>query len=269
MYKLVKAMTSFRVPKEKQELNLQALKVGPSQFPDIYQMTVDCARILGIGIPTVFVKPEADINAYTIASEDDAPIVVLNSGLVERFTPGEIKCVIGHECGHIHNNHSIYDYAAQIIINKAADTTRALFPGIQKILQLATIPIRLALLAWSRAMEVTCDRAGVICSDDVNDEITAKCKFLYGAAYNREVNVDAVLKQYDAIKSTPVRFLELGADHPVPVRRIFAVKEFINSDVLYKWRPELKKAGMRLINKQELDMRCDKYIGVIKSEGGK
>lgn len=263
VFALFKAITDEYVPYLKQQTNLSCLKVGPNQFPDIYECVVDSSRRLGIGIPTVFVQPSpSEINAWTYAFEDDEPMVVITSALLERFSPGEIKAVLGHECGHIHNNHGIYNTAAQIILESISVS----IPGIQQILKIASYPIQLALMAWSRAAEVTCDRAGIINSDDPDDEISSKSKFLYGAAFNRnEVNIDAVLKQYNTLHETPVRLLELTADHPIPVRRIFADKEFLNSEILYKWRPEWKKPDMKLIGKQELDARCEKYIGIIKN----
>ena len=262
-YPLAKALVNTVVPRKKQELNLEALKVGPNQFPDIYEQTVDCARRLGIGIPTVFVKPDTELNAITYAIEDDAPIIVFYSGLMERLTPGEIKAVIGHECGHIHNNHGIFTIAAEIIINLAT----GLVPGVKQITGLLTLPLQLALKAWSRAAETTCDRAGVICSDDIRDNFTAQAKFMYGAMFSRsDVNIDVLLKQYDTLRATPVRMLELAHTHPLSIRRIFAMKEFAESDLLYKWRPEWKTPGMKTVGKQELDARCEKYIGVVNSE---
>lgn len=259
-----KAITNQYVPYMKQTLNMECLRVGPEQFPEVHKMTQDCAMRLGIGLPTVYIYPEpAIINAYTMATEDDSPIIVIHSSLLERFTPGELKAVIGHECGHIHNNHSIYNTAANIILNAMAMG----LPILRQLMSLLSMPLRYAIQAWSRAAEVTCDRAGVICSDDINDELTSKAKFMYGAAFDSgEVNLDAVLKQYDMLRSTPVRLLELESTHPVPVRRIFAVMEFMNSELLYDWRPEWRTPGQELINKQELDARCEQYVGVIKSK---
>jgi len=263
VFPLFKAITNQYVPFIKQQTNLSSLKVGPNQFSDVYEMLVDCARKLGIGIPSLYIEDNpASINAFAVAVEDDAPIIVITSALLERFTPGELKTVIGHECGHIHNAHGIYNIAVNVILQSLSFG----FPGLQQILQYVSYPIRLALQSWSRAAEVTCDRAGIICADDSMDLITTMSKFLYGAALSRnDINIDSILKQYDSLRSTPVRFLELTMDHPVPVRRIFAAKEFLNSSVLYQWRPEWKTPGMDLINKQELDSRCEKYVGVVKS----
>lgn len=263
-YALAKAITNTYVPYKKQELNLNCIAIGPTQFADVYELVTDCARRLGIGIPTVFVEPDpATINAYTISTESEAPLVVITSALLERYTRAELKTVIGHECGHIHNGHGIYETAAQILLGSLEMT----IPGVKQILQLASTPLRWGLMTWSRAAEVTSDRASVICCDDVTSSMTAYAKFLYGASFHRaDINIDAVLKQYDMLRATPVRLLEIDSSHPVPVRRLFAIKEFLRSKVLYEWRPEWKTSDMDLIDKQELDARCEKFISVTKSQ---
>jgi len=263
-YNLFKALAASFVPMEKQKCNLNYMKVGPTQSPVVYEMARDCAERLKIGVPEVFIQPgPAVMNAYTIASEDCSPIIVVTSALVERFEPGELKFVIGHECGHIHNNHTIYTIAMDVVLGAIVPN----IPGLNKLLSIATIPLRMALNTWFRAAEVTADRAGLICADDSNDAINAQCKLLYGATLKGEpVNVEAIVRQYDRLRSTPVRMLELTADHPSSVRRILALMEFLNSEVLCSWRPELKKAGVALIGKQELDARCEKYVSVTKSE---
>lgn len=263
-YALAKAITNTYVPAMKQELNLRCLKVSASQFPDVYAHVTDCARTLGIGIPTVFIEPDpTSINAYTIAVEQNAPLVVVTSALLERFTPGELRTVLGHECGHIHNNHGVFDTAAKLIL----ESLNVNIPVVQQILQAVSLPLRLALLTWNRAAEVTCDRAGVICSDNPGDMVTTLAKFMYGSTFTRsDVNIDEVLKQYEALRNTPVRLLELEQNHPSSIRRIFAIKELMNSETLLKWRPELRTPGMEPISKQELDARCEKFVSVFKSE---
>jgi len=268
-----KAMTSTVVPKKRQEYLINSLKVGPNQFPDIYEHTVECARILGCGIPTTFIENDPIANAGAYASEDGSPVITITSGFIERFTSAEVKAVIGHEMGHIQNNHTIYKVAINFIQGAAAMT----IPGVGAILSLATTPIKVALMAWNRAGEITADRAGMICCDDPNDIIMQKAKGIYGATLNRDdVNIDEIIKQYDTIRSTPVRMLEAfgrnargevsGHTHPIGVRRILALQTFKDSEILYKWRPEWKEAGRQYMSKQELDARCTKIVGVVRSE---
>jgi len=267
-YKLLKAIASSFVPIEKQKCNLNNLRVGPTQKPHIYEMAKECADRLKIGVPEVYIEPSVGVlNAYTLASEDSSPVLVLTSALTERLTPGEIKFVIGHECGHIHNNHSIYQIATDVVMGSIVLTGIPGLPGIAQLLNIAMLPLRLALNAWFRAAEVTADRAGMICVNDFQDAINAQGKLLYGAQLNSEpINIEAIIKQYDKLRATPVRMLELTAGHPSSVRRILALMEFLNSEVLGSWRPEQMKDGAALINKQELDARCEKYISVTKSE---
>lgn len=264
--KLVQAATQYVIASKKTNLAITGLKVGPTQFPEIYEMGKRCAKILGIGIPTIYIEPNiGELNAYTLSLDDEEPIIVLYSAIVERFTPDELLTVIGHECGHIHNKHGVYNMIAQLLID--GGTSVGVNTGwiSSNMAELISIPISTAFTMWSRAAEVTCDRAGVICSNNLEDSLSAEAKFLTaGNLKYGQINIDEVLKQYDEFKDSPFRLQEMLYDHPVTVRRIFADKEFFNSEVLYSWRPEWKKLGMTLLDKQELDARCEKYIAVMK-----
>lgn len=264
-FKLGKAITSQVVPHQRQIYNRQGLRVGPNQFPDIYRMVRDCSELLGIGIPTTFVTAELGVlNAFALAIEDAEPMIVLNSSIVERMTPQELKAVIGHECGHVHNNHGIYNVLANLLINGIGTS----IPGVREILALASLPLRVAIQTWSRAAEVTCDRAGALCCGEVESTISAQSKLLSGGLLSgHQVNVDALLEQYDSLRTSPVRITEMLSTHPAGVRRILAAKEFANSQVFYDWHPELKAPDMHLYPKEELDARCARYISVAKNEG--
>ena len=263
-FQLGKAITSQVVPRQRQMYNMSGLRVGPNQFPEIYQMVRDCSELLGIGIPTTFITAELGVlNAFALAIEDAEPMIVLNSSIVERMTPQELKAVIGHECGHVHNNHGIYNVFANLLINGIG----ASIPGIREILALVSLPLRVAIQTWSRAAEVTCDRAGVLCCGEADSTISAQSKLLAGGLLSdHQINVDALLEQYDSLRSSPVRMLELLNTHPAGVRRILAAKEFINSQVFYDWHPELKEPDMHLYSKDELDAHCAKYVSVSQNK---
>ena len=263
-YALAKSITNVYVPQIKQQMALSAAKVGPTQFPEIYNMVTDCAKRLGIGIPSVYiVHSPGEMNAYAMATEDDDPLIYIYSSMVERFTSDELKAVIGHECGHIHNNHGIFNTAANLMINASA----LLIPGVAQIVNLLSTPLALGLKAWSRAAEVTCDRAGMICSERVEDAYSVNAKLLYGAAIgDREtVNLEALKKQLEMQMGTLVRLEELMTDHPTSVRRIMAEMEFTQCEVFYRWRPELREAGQTTRTREETDERCRRYVDVIRA----
>ena len=129
-----------------QLLNRSGVAVGPTQFPDVYDIACDCARRLGIAVPNVYIVNDTSMNASTMCSDDTQPAIMLHSGLYERVTPGELKVIIGHECGHIQNNHLIYTCLFEELVG-----------GYEKRSQLSmpeyyfTLGARTALQAWSRA----------------------------------------------------------------------------------------------------------------------
>lgn len=238
-----------------------ALQVGPKQLPDIYEMTLDCAKRLKIGPPNVFVVHDQTMNAITYCSDTATPTIVIHSGIVERLTPGELKCVIAHECGHIHNEHNVYMSIADMI-----DTALAVGGLGSAALAMLSQASLLLIREWSRAAEVTCDRAAMICADNVEDAINVNKKLIYGTFIGRDdvVNVEDIRSQFENISSAMSFFTELDRTHPSSIRRVLTSEEFTHCEILYNWRPELKQPGMTLHTKEESDKICEKYTAVLK-----
>ncbi len=262
-YSVAKKICATYASRTLQEVNLAGLLVGPDQYPEVYQMGCDCARILGIGIPNIYIVNDQTLNAYTIGTDDIEPLIVIHSGLYERVTPGELRCVIGHECGHIHNQHGVYNMLKQLMV--AAGTSAAGLVSAQ-LMRLMTKGAEFLLNAWSRAAEVTCDRAGMICCERVEDAYSVNAKLLYGAAIGdrSSVNLEALKKQLEMQKETLVRLEELMMDHPASVRRIMAEMEFAECEIFYRWRPELREAGQTARSREETDERCRRYVDVVR-----
>ncbi len=258
-YSISKKITSTFVAQEIQALNQQALAVGPNQFPEIYQMGVECAHKLGIGVPNIFVlNSPGTMNAYTIAADDASPIIVLYSAIIERTTPGELKAVIAHECGHIHNNHGVMKTVVNCILN-----------GFTGTLGFALSVANMALMQlWTRAGEVTADRAAMICADNVEDSINVESRLLTGGLMGDKysVNIDALREQLEITMNNPSKIQEILSDHPSAVRRIFAEKEFEECETFYKWRPELKRIDGIVRSKEETDARCKKLINILDNK---
>jgi len=273
-YSIGKKLLATRTAREMHMINQDGIAVGPNQFGDIYQMGVECAQKLGIGVPNIYVINRTDMNAYTIAADDMSPIIVLHSGIVERMTPGELKCVIAHECGHIHNNHAIPKCIVNILLSLGTA-----IPGAALLVSAANIAL---MNFWTRAGEITADRAAVICADNLQDALNVDYKLMYGAVLNNaeEMSIEALREQLKQIMDSPTRIMEVGQlytnekgqivfagkDHPGSIRRIFAAMEFAESDLYYKWRPEMKKPGAVMRSKQEVDDRCQKLINILNND---
>lgn len=262
LYNIAKKICATYASRTLQEINMNGLLAGPDQFSEVYQIGCDCARTLGIGIPSIYIVNNQGLNAYTIATDELEPLIVIYSGLYERFTPGELRCVIGHECGHIHNQHSVYNTLINILVASGQLAAGALAGQLMNILTLGS---EVMLRAWNRAAEVTCDRAGMICCEQVEDAYRVNAKLLYGAALGEhEVNLEALKRQLDMQMQTMTKFNELLYDHPTAVRRIMAEMEFSECETFYQWRPELKRAGQTLRSRSLTDQRCERFVDVMK-----
>ena len=262
LYRSAQTIVGTYASQQIRKCNLSMLAVGPKQFSEVYQVACDCARILGIGIPNVFIMNNPAVDAYTIATDDIEPVIVVYSGLLERFSLGELRCVIGHECGHIHNQHSIYQTAVQLFMGVLSSSTDKFSMG--RLLSASSV---LLLKAWSRASEVTADRAAMICSENLEDAYHVNAKLLYGAAFGeRQINYEAIREQLEDEISNPSKYYELTDTHPTASRRIAAQQEFAECETLYKWRPELRSADLIMRTRAETEARCRRYLRLSQSE---
>ena len=201
-----------------------SVKVGPNQYPRVYQIAKSCADTLGIPMPMVFVQGRIDsVNAYTMGTDKES-VIVLHSVTVDYLSDEELKFVIGHECGHIQNGHMVYLTALRILAQLA---TAMLGWFVQ--------PALIALQSWSRAAEITCDRAGLLCCGDLD---VAQKSFLKLAAGSKQLfdqlNMDQFLDQMREGREGIGRASELTKSHPYLPKRIESLRHFAESEVFRK-----------------------------------
>lgn len=202
----------------KGELLGTAIKVSPKQFPKIWALAESCSKTLHIKTPTVYIASEISLNAHTFGTNDDAYIVI-HSALVDHLSEPELMSVIGHECGHIQNNHVVFSTALYYLLNAA-----------NKFLKWMVTPAVLALQSWSRRAEITCDRAGLICARNLDVSQSALLKVAIGSKQlYADLNLDAFLQQVEESKGGMGRFTELFATHPYLPKRIEALRLFAQS----------------------------------------
>ena len=245
-------------------LDQSALQVTPDQYGDIYRAAEDCARKLGIAMPYVYIRdymlgnsgPDYGMNAYTIGTDDHQQVIMITGALVRRSTFGELKTIIGHECGHIHNRHIVYTVLFNYLEGIASGSK---LPGF------LTLGARMALNAWSRAAEVTADRAGLICSERVEDALTVQAKLLSGGLESENgFSLESIEKQLNRQNTNLLRFSELAYDHPFSTRRIMAMKLFSESDLFARWHPDLVKPGQKLIRHEDVERQCREIMDIVR-----
>ena len=225
-----------------------AVKVGERQFPRIHGLAKECSQQLGINVPTVYIVNDPRLNAGTYGTDEESFIIV-HSALVDHYSDEELRMVLGHECGHIHNRHVVYLTTLHYLKMVAA----AFIPWI-------VYPAMIPLNELARRAEITCDRAGMLCSKDEQVSARALTKLVLGSRklYD-EFNLDAFLEQYQEGKESIGRYMEALATHPYLPKRVLAMRVFAQSE-LYK---KAAGAGTGGLTMPEVD---DRVKALLKGE---
>jgi Zn-dependent protease with chaperone function len=204
------------------------VRVSERQFPQINDMVRDGAYVLDLPqIPEVFVTQTPIVNAMALGS--DQPFIVINTGLVDLLDAEELRTVVGHELGHVLSGHAVYRTMMFHLINLAARI--AWMPlgyiGLRGIIW--------ALEEWYRKAELSCDRAGLLASQDPAAAKRVLMK-LAGGSRLSELNSDAFMEQahdYDAVPDVRdglLKILQLqGNTHPFAVTRFAELTRWIES----------------------------------------
>ncbi|MBX7193233.1 MAG: M48 family metallopeptidase [Sandaracinaceae bacterium] len=229
----------------------QTVKVTERQFPSLYKLVERCARTLQVPVPQVYVANSPVMNAFTFGTEDDS-FIVLHSALVDSFSEKELLFVIGHETGHIQNKHVVYN-TALILLQRMAE----LFIGP------LVLPAVVALNAWYRRAEITCDRAGLLCSQDLDSASRSFIKLAVGSKrLSDEVDMSEFLAQHDEAQSSVGRYMEAFQSHPYLPKRIKALQVFADSEL---YRGAIGQSGGLDID--EVDQRTSAIISMDGKEG--
>jgi Zn-dependent protease with chaperone function len=138
------------------ELLEGAVKCGAHERPAIHALAARCAETLHIAVPTVYIAPQLAAGARTFGTNEDAYLVI-DAALAGRLNEQELLDVIGRECGHIQNNHVVFSTALYYLVHFA-----------NRFLRWVVTPALMALNSWSRRADVTGDRAGLICTRNLD-----------------------------------------------------------------------------------------------------
>jgi Zn-dependent protease with chaperone function len=204
-----------------------SVRLGEDQLPQTWaDWNAVCARLDLPERYDLYLTQYPVANAAAIGS--GKPMVVVNSRTIELLEDGEIRTVLGHEAGHILSEHVLYRTALMILLNMS----------VGRLPMLAGLPlmgVRMALLEWSRAAELSCDRAATLVT---RDPLTT-CRTLMvlaGGAASRKLNLDAFVRQAQEYKDWDSGWdrlnrlqSEVFTTHPFPVRRVHELMLWVQS----------------------------------------
>jgi Zn-dependent protease with chaperone function len=196
-----------------------AVLVTPKQFPKLYHLSKRCAEILGVPEQQMYVvQALGSINAMTMGTNEES-VVIIHSATVDHLTEEELLFVIGHEFGHIQNNHAVYKTALYFLLNM-----------VSAFVQWIVTPAILALNHWSRRAEITADRAGLLCCQDLEVAQRAMAKIALGSKeLYEQLDLEEYLKQLEQSQKNFGRVAEFTQSHPYVTKRIEAMRLFAKS----------------------------------------
>lgn len=138
-----------------------AVQISDKQVPQLWARYVQAASVLDLAVtPELFVTQTPLVNALTVGAK--RPMVIIYSGLVKDYSSSEIDVVLAHELGHVLSEHYYYQTALWVLTLLIMSRT-----GIGGVFSgLPMVAIYMVLLEWSRAAELSSDRASALVVGD-------------------------------------------------------------------------------------------------------
>src|SRR6185369_16296 len=205
-----------------------AIRVDHRQYPRVHRLLAEAAASLDVAeLPELFVQQDRSINGMCIGMSK--PFIVVNSGSVELLDDDELRCMLGHELGHLVSGHAVYRTMVMILTDWAVRL--AWLPVGSMVLR----AIVAALMERWRKAELSADRAGLLACQDPAASLRLAMK-LAGGGDLSEVDTTAFLEQAadfdrggDLRESLIKMRMIMGMTHPLPVARAAQVRRWVDS----------------------------------------
>jgi Zn-dependent protease with chaperone function len=205
-----------------------SVRLGERQLPGVWaDWNAVCTRLDLPERYDLYLTQMPVVNAAAIGS--GKPMVVMNSRAVDLLDELELRTVLGHEAGHILSDHVLYRTALIILIRLSMGARLPIIAG------LPLLAVKLALLEWFRAAELSSDRAATL----VNRDPLVTCRTLMvlaGGVRSSKLDLDAFISQaqdYEEWSSGWDKLNRMRSNlfltHSVPVRRVKEVTEWVQS----------------------------------------
>ena len=200
-----------------------SVRLSPNMAKSLHATADECREKLAMEIPLeLYVFPSPSYNAACVKPEAGRLFVMFSSAILQAFTESEIRFVMGHELGHhLFGHHDI---------------------PIGYIMRGQTRPnprLALTLTSWSRYAEISADRAGAYCANDLESVAHALFKLASGlGGQYAEFSLDDFLNQVDEMQLEEAQpgqgapMEDWFLTHPFSPLRVKALKMFHDSELV-------------------------------------
>jgi len=205
----------------RRKLLASGLRITTNIMPDIYNVVQFAKEIVGLmeNEVEVFVHDEPVLRATCIDFEKQGIFLTLSSGLIEKLSSSELLFIIGHELGH-----AVYHHMTLPVSRMLAEGDK-LPPD--KVL---------SMLSWLRRAEVSADRVGLLCCQDIHVAGMALIKMSCGlTAPHIQFHLEDYVSQMADIQSLSASARNVEdcfTSHPFNPLRVVALDYFWESGLL-------------------------------------
>ncbi len=199
-----------------------SVRLSRRMAKDVHHMADECVEKLQMDIPLeLYVFSSPQFNAACFKPEEGRLFVMFSSSLLEAFEGSELRFVMGHEFGHhVYRHHDV---------------------PIGYLLRGQSRPdpkLALDLFAWSRYAEISADRAGAHCANDLHGIAKALFKLASGLSDKLiEFSLEDFLQQVDEMQVVDAQpgqgapKEDWFSTHPFSPLRVKALKFFEDSEL--------------------------------------
>lgn len=211
-----------------------SIRCGPNQYPTLYNIMRESCKVMDMPEPELYVSNNPFPNAF--AGGVERPYVTLRSSMIDTMSDEELYFIMGHELGHIKSKHVLYRSVGYLLF-PLLDLLGRRSMGASDV---ASYALFLAFYEWSRQAEFSCDRAGLLVSQDFRAAIRSQIKLAAGPSrLADELNQEAFMEQARAYQDADsldklgkfVLFATMGKTmtHPMPVHRTQELERWVQT----------------------------------------
>jgi hypothetical protein len=201
-----------------------SVRLSRSMSPAVHKIADHCMQTLGVDIPLeLYAYAGPEFNAACFKPEDGHLFIIFSSSLLEAFDENELMFVVGHELGHHVYQH--HDIPVGYILN-----------GEKRL----PASLALQLFAWTRYAEISADRAGAYCANDLEAVARALFKLASGLTSDKIVSFDLAeflqqldeMRTFDAVPGQGAPMQDWFSTHPFSPLRVKALQLFHRSGLM-------------------------------------
>lgn len=199
------------------------VRVGPRQFPELYERAQMAAEFLSSPPVPVHVKRSSEMNIYTLGFWRQ-PIIVVTSSLVDQMDLDNLQFFIGREIGHAQAGHTLLRTFLKPLGSEV--------PVIGKLLNSVIFG------DWINRTEFTADRAGFIACRSLTTAVSTMLKYGVGIRLYEKLDIREFLEQINEVRNVRGRVTEIVSEMPYLTQRVRALVRFSLSTQFQQMVPE-------------------------------